>query len=103
MDLTDEQVRVEDEEEADPDEHDLGQQVGDREHEVEPRRLLGALDVEQREQADQSDPDEDVARAVAERLPEDGQVMRHEEGRDRDRDDVVEHLPPGGEKLTRTR
>ena len=36
--------------------------------------------------------------AVAERLPEDGQVVGHEEGRDRDRDDVVEHLPPGGEE-----
>ena len=36
--------------------------------------------------------------AVPERTPEDGQVVRDEEGRDRDRDDVIEHLPPGGDE-----
>ena len=30
------------------------------------------------------------------RRPEDREVVRHEERRDRDRDDVVEHLRPGG-------
>ena len=40
------------------DQHDLGREVGDRQHEVEPRRLLGALDVEQREQREQADPED---------------------------------------------
>ena len=31
-------------------------------------------------------------------LPEHGQVVGHEVGRDRDRDRVVEHLPPGGDE-----
>ena len=35
---------------------------------------------------------------VAERLPEDGQVVRDEEGRDRRGDDVGEHLRPAGEE-----
>ena len=65
-----------------------------RQNEVEPRRLLRPLDVERRERRDDPDPGDDVARALGERLPEDTEVVRHEEGRDRDRDDVVEHLPP---------
>ena len=36
--------------------------------------------------------------ALFERLPEDAEVVRHEVRADRRRDDVVEHLAPGGEE-----
>ena len=35
---------------------------------------------------------------MPQRAPEDAEVVRHEERRDGDRDDVVEHLAPGGEE-----
>src|SRR3712207_7996948 len=41
-------------------------------------------------------PGDDVGRRMAERLPEHAQVVRHEVRRDGARDDVVEHLRPGG-------
>ena len=37
---------------------------------------------------------DDVPRVLLQRLPEDREVVRHEERRDGDRDDVVEHLRP---------
>ena len=83
---------------ADPDQDHLGGEVGDGEDQVEFRRLLGASDVDHRERGDEDGAADDVARGVAERLPEDGQVVGHEVGRDRDRDRVVEHLPPGGDE-----
>ncbi len=82
---------------------DLREEVRDREHEVQPRRLLGALDVERREQADQDDRADHVRRALPQRLPEDREVVRHEEGRDRDRDDVGEHLAPSRDEAERAR
>ena len=42
------------------------------------------------------DAADDVPRVLLERLPEDREVVRDEERRDGDRDDVVEHLRPGG-------
>ena len=48
-------------------------------------------------------PKKHVAGPVAERLPEDRQVVGHEEGRDRDGDDVGEHLRPGRRGRRRTR
>ena len=98
VDLAHQQVGVEHEDDPDPDEDDLRREVGDREHEIEPRRLLGALDVERREQRDESDPEDHVGGALPERLPEHREVVGHEEGRDRDRDDVGEHLAPGREE-----
>ena len=95
VDVVDQDVRAEHEDDADPDQHDLGGEVGDREDEVEFRGLLGAADVERGEADDQRRAADHVAGAVPERGPEDGQVVGHEEGRDRDRDRVVEHLPPG--------
>ncbi len=65
VDLADQQVGVEDEREADRDERDLGQQIGDREHDVEARRLLGPLHVQRRQQRDHADAEEDVGRARA--------------------------------------
>ena len=43
-----------------------------------------------------AEPDDHVPRVLLERLPEDREVVRDEERRDGDRDDVVEHLGPGG-------
>jgi hypothetical protein len=95
LDIGDQDVGAEDEHNPDHHQHSLGEQVADREDQVERRGLLRPLDVEGGESGDQDDPADHVARPLAQRLPEDGQVVRHEEGRDRDRDDVVQHLPPG--------
>src|ERR687884_216422 len=58
-----------------------------------PRWTLSTrIDRENRHHDDAAD---DVARAVAQRRPEQAaQVVGHEERRDGDRDDVVEHLAP---------
>ena len=40
------------------------------------------------------DPDDDVPRVRLQRLPEDREVVRNEDRRDRDRDHVVQHLRP---------
>jgi len=53
-------------------------------------------DVEQDEDHDDRDAADDVPRVLPQRLPEDREVVRHEERRDRDRDDVIEHLCPRG-------
>ena len=98
VDVVDQDLRAEHQDDADPDQHDLGGEVGDREDQVEFRRLLGAADVDQGEGADQHRAGDHVARRVPERLPEDVQVMGHEVGRDRDRDRVVQHLAPGGDE-----
>ena len=42
------------------------------------------------------DPDDDVPGVRPQRLPEDREVVRHEDHRDRDGDHVVQHLRPGG-------
>ena len=98
VDVVDQDLRAEDQDEPDPDQHDLGGEVGDGEDQVQFRRLLGAADVDQGEADDQRRAADDVAGAAAQPGPEDGQVVGHEEGRDRDRDRVVEHLPPGGDE-----
>ena len=46
------------------------------------------------EQDDHDAAADDVPRVLAQRPPEDREVVRHEERRDGDRDDVVEHLRP---------
>ena len=98
VDVVDQDLRAEDQDEADPDQDHLGGEVGDGEDEVQFRRLLGAADVDQGEGDDQHRAADDVAGAAAQPGPEDRQVVGHEEGRDRDRDRVVEHLPPGGDE-----
>ncbi len=98
MDVVDQHLGAEDEEQPDQDEHHLGREVGDRQDQVEFGRLLRAVHVERGEAGDQDRAADDVSRAVPERVPEDRQVVGDEEGRDRDRDHVVEHLPPGGEE-----
>ena len=95
VDVVDQDVRAEHEDDPDAHQDDLGAQVPDGEDQVEPGGLLRSLDVQRREDRDDHDAAEDVSRAVAERRPEDAQVVRHEERRDGDRDHVIEHLRPG--------
>ena len=79
----------------DHDQHELGHEVGQRQEDVQARRLLDPDHVQRRRAAPiTSDASDDVGGRLAERLPEHPQVVRHEERRDGDRDDVVEHLAP---------
>jgi hypothetical protein len=93
--VVDEHLRVDHEYEAEDHEEDLRDEVDDREHDAHARRLLHAHRVQDDEDDDHDDPPDDVPRVLLQRLPEDGQVVRHEEGRRRDRDHVDEHLRPG--------
>ena len=98
VDVVDQDGGAEDEHHPDHDQDGLGAEVGHREDQVEPRRLLGPLHVQEGEEDDHRDAADDVARRFPEPRPEHGQVVRDEEGRDRDRDDVVEHLAPAREE-----
>ena len=89
-------LRAENEDEADNDEQRLGGEVDDRQEDVHSRRLLDADDVDRDEHDDDDRAPDDVPGVLAERSPEDREVVGHEEGRDRDRGDVDEHLRPGG-------
>ena len=90
---------IEDEHGAERDQQDLGEEVDDGEQDVEPGRLLDADDVDDREHGDDQRAADDVAGGRTQRLPEQpADVVRHEERRDGDRDDVVEHLAPRGEE-----
>ena len=96
VDVVDQDLRAEDEHEAECDEQHLGREVDHRERDREPRRLLDADDVEDDERDDHDDAADDVPRVLAQRLPEDREVVRDEERRGGDGDDVDEHLRPGG-------
>ena len=58
-------------------------------------RLLDPDDVERTRTTTTAAPPTIVPRVRPQRVPEDREVVRHEERRDGDRDDVVEHLRPG--------
>ena len=96
VDVVGEDLRAEDEHEAERDEQDLRRKVDHGERDREPRRLLDADDVQDDQQRDHDHSADDVPRVLAQRLPEDRQVVGNEERRGRDRDDVDEHLRPGG-------
>ncbi len=96
VDVVHENLRVEHEHDPDGDEQELGGEVDDGEEDVEVRRLLDADDVQHHEKDHDHDPDDDVPRVLAQRVPEDREVVRDEEGRRRDRGDVDEHLRPRG-------
>ena len=87
-------LRAEDEHEAEQHEEHLGREVDHREPDRELRRLRHPDDVEGDEDDDHDRATDDVPRVRVERLPEDREVVRHEEGGDRDRDDVDEELGP---------
>jgi hypothetical protein len=94
MDVLRQHVRMEDQEEPEPDEQQLRREVDHRQEDVEPGCLLNADDVEADQQPGEREPDDDVPRIGAQRLPEDREVVRHEDHRDCDGDHVVEHLCP---------
>ena len=99
VDVVDQHVRREDEHDTDDHQQQLRCEVGDRQHDVQPGRLFHADHVDQRERRHDADAEEDVARSVLQRRPEQtAQVVRHEERRYCDRDRVVEHLRPCGEE-----
>ena len=80
---------------ADDHQQQLRREVGDREHDVQARRLSDADDVDNRQEDHHADPEHHVAGPVLERRGvEPAQVVGHEERGDRDRDRVVEHLRP---------
>ena len=94
VDVVDERRGAEDEEEAEQHEQQLRAEVDEREDDVQLRRLLDADDVEGDEHDDHRRAADDVPRVLLQRPPEDREVVGHEERRDGDRDDVVEHLRP---------
>ena len=96
MDVLDEHVGAEDEREADDHEQELRREVDYRERDRELCGLLHAYDVECDEHGDHDHAAGDVPRVLAERLPEDREVVRDEERRDADRDDIHQHLRPAG-------
>ena len=99
VDVVDQHVRREHEHDADGHEQQLRREVGDREHDVQPRGLLDADDVDDRQHRHHADAEDDVAGRVLQRRPEQPpEVVGHEERRDGDRDRVVEHLRPRGEE-----
>jgi hypothetical protein len=96
--LVDQERRLQHEERADDDDHDLRREVGDRQEEVELRRFADPADVQRGQRGDDDEAADDVARVVRQRRPERAEVVRHEERRDRDRQDVVERQRPAGEE-----
>ena len=89
-------VRAEDEDEADQHEQHLRREVDHREQDVQLRRLLDPDDVQRDQEHDHDRAADDVPRVLPQRAPEDREVVRHEERRDGDRDHVVQHLGPRG-------
>ena len=96
VDLGDQQPRRQKDEQPDNGQQHLGGEVGDGQDDVKARRLLDAEDVDDHQEDDDGDAAHRVVRPGLEDGPECGQVVGHEEGRDGDRDDVVEHQRPAG-------
>ena len=98
--LVDQQRGVEHQHEPDPDQQDLRAQVGDGKDEVEFGRLAQAADVQRHQQPHDDQAAEDVVGVVLERVQarKRAQVVRHEERRDGDREDVVQAQGPAGEE-----
>jgi hypothetical protein len=101
LDVLDEDLGAEHEHEADQDEEELRREVDDRERHVQRRGLADPDDVQPDEHEDDGGAGDDVPRVRSKGLPEDREVVRHEERRDRDRDHVVQHLGPGSPEADR--
>ncbi len=94
VDVVDEDRRTEHEEEPEEHEEHLRREIDHREDDRELRGLLDTDDVETHENRDHDRAADDVPRIRLQGLPEDREVMRHEERRRGDRNDVHEHLGP---------
>ena len=88
--LVDQHRGMEHQHRAEPDQGNLGEEVEHRKADVQVGRLTQPADVDQGEDRDRRHPADHVARRVTERREERRQVVRDEEGADRDREDVVE-------------
>ena len=93
-DLVDQQTRREQQHQRDDHDEDLCREVEQREDDVEACGLFDADDIDDHEQDGGDDAADGVVRPLEEDRPEDGQVVRHEEGRDGDGRRVDEHLAP---------
>ncbi len=83
MDVVDEDLGAEDEHEAERDEQHLRREVEHRQRDRELGRLLDADDVEHDEEHDHDHAADDVPGVLAQRPPEDREVVRDEERRGR--------------------
>jgi hypothetical protein len=98
--LVDQQRGVEHQEHAHGHQQHLRAQIHDREDEVELGGLPQSADVQHRQRGHHDQAADDVVRVVLEGVqPREGtQVMRYEERRDGDREDVVQAQRPAGEE-----
>ncbi len=80
MDIVDQNLRIEDENQANPDQHDLRCEISNGKDQIELRGLLSAANVDQGKGSDQNRTADDVAGTIAQPRPEDRQVVGHKEG-----------------------
>ena len=86
---------IENQREADTHQQELRGEVEHGERDVQAGCFPDPDDVQEHEENDHERASDDVPRVLAQGAPEDREVVRDEERRDGDRDDVVEHLRPG--------
>ena len=86
---------IENQREADTHQQELRGEVEHGERDVQAGCFPDPDDVQEHEENDHDGASDDVPRVLAQGAPEDREVVRDEERRDGDRDDVVEHLRPG--------
>jgi hypothetical protein len=93
-------VRREQEGEAERDEAGLRDQVENRDHDPVAVESRSPHEAERGDDQDRADADDDVPRLVPERvdLERRGEVVRHEQRRERDHDQVVEKERPAGQE-----
>ncbi len=97
--VVDEDPRVEDQRDAEAHDRQLAAEVDHGEDEVDADRVLDAAHVDECQQRDDDRRQHDVPRRLLEAFPREAPgIVRREERRDGDRDDVVEHLRPGREE-----
>ena len=96
VNVVNQRLRTEDQGNTHEHEQDLRGEVDHCERDRELCGFRDANDVERDENDDDDRTAHDVPRVGVERLPEDREVVRDEEGGDRDGDHVDEHLRPRG-------
>ncbi len=108
MDVVDDGFEVQQQYQTEDDQHELRDQVGERERQVEDARFLDADNVQDDEAADQEDSGEDVPLVLALNrvdegyvLAEDAEVADREVSRDGHRRRVVQELHPADQEPDR--